>query len=110
MWSFLEHISLLLDGVYKALVNLPNDEEKASARCNLTSQCKRISKNKQKRTKTISAAKDVPFVTDKNGELLPGLLLYVLEGILPMLKVHTYNTRKRLQCSLICGIFIGLLH
>ena len=89
MWSFLKHISSLLDGVYEALVELPN-EQKASARRNLTSQSKRISKNEQNRSKTISAAKDIQFVTDKNGELLPGLLLYVVEGILPMLKVRTY--------------------
>ena len=88
MWSYLEHISSLLDGVLQALANLPNDEQKASARQNLTSQSTRIRQNKLTRNITMSTAKNVPFVTNENGELFPGLLLYLMEGILPMLKVH----------------------
>ena len=36
----------------------------------------------------MSTAKNIPYVTTKDGELFPGLLLYLMEGILPMLKVH----------------------
>ena len=92
MWSFLDHTSLLVDGVVKALANLPNDEEKASARHTLRCQSKRIaSLNKLTRNITMSTAKNVPFVTNENGELFPGLLLYLMEGILPMLKVYMNN-------------------
>ena len=92
MWNFLKHTSLLLDGVVKALANLPNDEEKASARHTLRCQSKRTaSLNKLTRNITMSTAKNVPFVTDKDGKLFPGLLLYLMEGVLPMLKVYMKN-------------------
>ena len=91
MWSFLDHVSSLLDGVVIALANLPNDKEKASARCDFTFQSTRIRQNKLTKSVTRSTAKSVPFVTNRNGELFPGLLLYLMEGILPMLKVYTYG-------------------
>ena len=90
IWSFLEHISLLLDGVVKALMGLPSSQL-ASAKHNLTSRSTRIDRNKQgirRRTKTMSNQKDIPYVTGTDGELFPGLLLYLMEGILPMLKVQ----------------------
>ena len=89
MWRFLEHISLLLNGVVKALINLPNSEI-ASAKKNLTSRSSRMYRDKKgirKRTKTMSAQQNIPFVTGKDGELVPGLLIYLMEGILPMLTV-----------------------
>ena len=89
MWSFLEHISLLLNGVVKALINLPKSEI-ASAKENLTSRSSRIYRDKKgirKRAKTMSTQKNIPFVTGKDGELVPGLLIYLMEGVLPMLKV-----------------------
>ena len=89
MWDYLEHISVLLDGVVNALVNLPSNQI-ASARENLTSRSTVIRRDPQgfrQRAKTMSNQKDIPFVTNKDGELIPGLLIYIMEGVLPMLKV-----------------------
>lgn len=90
-----------MDGVVKALTNLP-DSELASAKHNLTSQSTRINRDKQgfrKRTKTMSNQKDIQYVTNKDGELIPGLLLYLMEGILPMLKVY-----MQIGDSVVCKI------
>lgn len=90
MWRYLEHTSLLLDGTYKALSNLDKSQIPL-ARQNLTSRSIRIRRDKEgKRRKisTTSNAKNIPYVTSKDGELPPGLLPYIMEGILPMLEVH----------------------
>jgi len=84
MWTYLEHISLLLEGVTKALQNLPPDQL-FEAKHNLTTHSIRF-KHGQK-TKTVTTAYNIPFVTDEKGEIAPGVLLYIMEGILPMLKV-----------------------
>ena len=89
MWCYLEHTSLILEGVVMALNNLPPSEV-PSVKHNLTSKSVRISRNKQgirRRTKTMSTARNILYVTDKDGELIPGLLLYLMEGVMPMLKV-----------------------
>ena len=84
MWSYLEHISLLLEGITKALQNLPPDQL-FEAKHNLTTQSIRYKHGRK--TKTVTAAYNIPFVTDEKGEIAPGVLLYIMEGILPMLKV-----------------------
>ena len=89
VWGYLEHVSLLLEGVVKALINLPSSQVK-SAKENLTSRATIIRRDNQgfrQRAKTMSNQKDIPFVTNTEGELIPGLLIYLMEGILPMLKV-----------------------
>ena len=98
---------MLLEGVVKALINLPSSEVTA-AKHNLTSHSVRMSRNRQgirKRAKTMSTAKNIPYVTDKDGELIPGLLLYLMEGILPMLKVHKIG--DNVVCTIL--LFVGLL-
>lgn len=82
---------MVLEGVVKALNNLPSSQI-PSAKSNLMSRSVRTCRNKQgirKRTKTMCTARNILYVTDKDGELIPGLLLYLMEGILPMLKVCT---------------------
>ena len=109
MWNYLEHISLLLEGVVKALNNLPGSEM-TTAKHNLTSHSIRMSRNKQgirKRTRTMSTAKNIPYVTGKDGELIPGLLLYLMEGILPTLKVCKIGGNA--VCYKIFCFFLGLL-
>ena len=89
IWNYLEHISLLLEGVIKALVDLPSSQI-ASAKQNLTSRATIIRRDEQgfrKRAKTMSNQRNIPFVTNQDGELVPGLLIYLMEGVLPMLKV-----------------------
>ena len=80
---------MILEGVVKALNNLPPSEI-ASAKSSLTSRSLRTSQNMQRnsRNKTISTARNIPYVTDKDGELIPGLLLYLMEGVMPVLKVR----------------------
>jgi len=85
MWSYLEHISLLLEGITKALQNLPPDQL-FEAKHNLTTQSIRYKHGRK--TKTVTAAYNIPFVTDEKGEIAPGVLLYIMEGILPMLRVN----------------------
>ena len=90
MWIYLEHTSLILEGVVKALNNLP-PSEMPSAKYSLTSKSVRMPRNKQgirRRTKTICAARNILYVTNKDGELIPGLLFYLMEGVMPMLKVR----------------------
>ena len=38
----------------------------------------------------MSTARNILYVTDKDGELIPGLLLYLMDGVMPMLKVRMY--------------------
>ena len=43
-------------------------------------------------TEMITAHSNIPYVTNANGELIPGVLVYVMEGVLPLIKVwmHVY--------------------
>ena len=89
MWCYLEHTSLILEGVVKALNNLPPSEIQ-SAKVSLTAKSVRMSQNKRgisKRPKTMSTARNILYVTGTDGELIPGLLLYLMDGVMPMLKV-----------------------
>jgi len=89
MWCYLEHISLILKGVVKALNNLPPSEIQ-SAKFSLTAKSVRMFRGIIKRSKTMSTARNILYVTDKDGELIPGLLLYLMDGVMPMLKVRMY--------------------
>ena len=88
MWSFLEQTNLLVDGLVKALVNIP-ESKIASSKHILTCRSMRLSQHKQGMRKTAakSTASNVLHVIDENGELIPGFLTYLMEGILPMFKV-----------------------
>ena len=89
VWAFLEHIRILLDGIVRALKGLP-ESEVVAARSSLTAQSVKLKRRRdgqRKRASTMSAVTNVPFVTNKEGELVPGLLIYLMEGIVPMLKV-----------------------
>ena len=78
---------MLLEGVIRALQDLPPDQM-FEAKHQLTTQSLRLKKHGQA-IKAITAAQNIPFVTDEKGEIAPGILLYIMEGILPMLKVKT---------------------
>ena len=84
MWSYLEHVSLLLEGITRTLQDLPSDQV-FEAKHRLTTQTLRIKHGRK--AKAITAAQNIPFVTDEKGEITPGILLYIMEGVLPMLKV-----------------------
>ena len=61
------------------------------ARQSLMRQPLRMSRDKEGRRRVIritSSTKNIPYVTNKDGILAAGLLPYVIEGIIPMLKVQ----------------------
>lgn len=92
VWAFLEHIRILLDGIVRAIKGLPASQA-SSARSSLLARSVKLKRRRdelqetRKRVGTMSAVTNVPYVTDKEGQLVPGLLIYVMEGIVPMLKV-----------------------
>ena len=84
MWSYLEHVSLLLEGVTRILQDLPPDKVFETKQQLNTESLKPKHGNI---AKPITTTHYIPFVTNEKGEITPGILLYVTEGILPMLKV-----------------------
>ena len=96
MWILLEQANVSVEGLVKALVNLPEDESKrASAKRNLTCRSMRRSRRKQriteKATANSTASNILLHVSDENDKFVPGLLTYLMEGLLPMLKVNTHT-------------------
>ena len=88
--NFLVYTSSLLDGTVKALRSLP-DSQISLARQSLMRQPLRMSRDKEGRRIVInitSSTKDIPYVTNEDGILVAGLLPYVIEGIIPILKVQ----------------------
>ena len=84
MWSYLENVSLLLEGVTRILQGLPPDKVfEAKQQLNTES----LKPKHGNIAKPITTTHNIPFVTNEKGEIAPGILLYVTEGILPMLKV-----------------------
>ena len=89
MWNFLEQTSFLLDGLVKALVDLPKSKITLTKGI-LTCKSIQMSGNKQrirKQTPKSTASDLLSHVIDENGELVPGLLTYLIEGALPILEV-----------------------
>ena len=84
MWSYLEHVSLLVEGVTRLLQYLSPDKV-LEAKQQLTTK----SLKHGNIDKAITTTQTIPFVTNEKGEIAPGILLYVTEGVLPMLKVKT---------------------
>ncbi|XP_065883200.1 inositol 1,4,5-trisphosphate-gated calcium channel ITPR1-like isoform X2 [Dysidea avara] len=90
MWSYLEQISDVLNGTVRALRCLKDDNEKRVVQQSLTSEFVKLSSSKDHLGSRITAkttAVDIPHVTNKNGEIIPGLLVYIMEGVLPLLEV-----------------------
>ena len=84
MWSYLEHVSLLVEGVTRLLQYLSPDKVLEAKRQLTTKSLKHGDT-----VKAITTTQTIPFVTNEKGEIAPGILLYVTEGVLPMLKVKT---------------------
>ena len=82
MWRYLEHVSLLLEGVTRLLRHLSPDKV-LEAKQQLTTK----SLKHGHIDKTMTTTQNIPFVTNEKGEIAPGILLYVTEGVLPILKV-----------------------
>ena len=88
MWSYLEHVSLLLKGVTETLMELnllPN--KVVEAKQLLT--CQSLELKIGYTVKAITTTHYIQYVTNEERQVLPGILVYVTEGVLPMLKVKT---------------------
>ena len=86
MWSYLKDVGLLLEGLTMALKGLPSGKM-VEAKHLLTTQSLENTK------KPITISQKISFVTNEKKEIAPGLLLYVTEGVLPMLKVEIKITK-----------------
>lgn len=83
MWGYLEHINTLLNGIVRVMSNLPKAQV-ATMKLNSSSQLRRTICRSEK---MVTSHSNVPYVTNANGELIPGVLIYIMEGALPMIKV-----------------------
>ena len=86
MWRFLENTSLLIHGIVKALKN----PHRLITRDNPASHSMRKSQSKQgirKKLERKSTVMNIVRVTDADGQLMPEIFEYLVEAILPMLKV-----------------------
>lgn len=86
----MEHITDLLNGTVSALKCIKDDTEIAKVNVSLTVDFHKLSlHNDDTEYKIIvkTTAINIPHVTNQNGEMLPGLLIYIMEGVLPLLKV-----------------------
>ena len=85
MWRYLEHINTLLNGIVRVTSDLPKAQI-ATMKLYSSSQLRRTNRNTESE-KMITSHSNVPYVTNANGELIPGVLIYIMEGALPMIKV-----------------------
>lgn len=96
MWRYLEHINILLNGIVRVMSDLPKAQVE-SMKVNNNSQLRRRiirridSDTDPEFTKeykqTLTLHSNIPYVTNANGELIPGVLIYIMEGVLPLIKV-----------------------
>jgi len=93
MWDYLEHVNKMLHGVVRVIKDLPKSEV----------VCLIISRRVESVTgykKTVTSHRNVGFVTNQDGELIPDVFIYVFEGVLPLIKVWT------MCCSIIAELII----
>ncbi|XP_065910466.1 inositol 1,4,5-trisphosphate-gated calcium channel ITPR1-like [Dysidea avara] len=85
MWKYLEHVNIMLNGVVQVIMDLPRSEVVPLILSNNPHICRRVkSLTGHKNAKTSQY--NVPFVTNQDGELNSNVLIYVLEGIVPLIK------------------------
>lgn len=94
MWGYLEHINTLLRGIVRVMSNLPKAQV-LSVKVNNNTELRRRTVRKTdiaaEHEKIVTSHCNIPYVTNVNGELIPGLLVYVMEGILPLIKVRLFT-------------------
>jgi inositol 1,4,5-triphosphate receptor type 1 len=92
MWRYLEHISVLVENIRIALQAIPDTEHQKVCDA-LLPQCRSTSQEKQ--TTKIPAirttSRTIEYVTLDGGELKPGILLYFMDGVLPL--VHYFYAK-----------------
>ena len=97
MWCYLEHINIVLSGIIRVMNSLTNAQV-ASVKLISNSQLRKkiVCKKVDAATDCNEGSKDIVtshsnilYVTNANGELIPGVLVYIMEGALPLIKVWT---------------------
>ena len=68
----------MLEGITRTLQDLPSDQA-FEAKHQLTAQSLRLKHGHV--AKAITPAQNIPFVTDKNGEIASSILLYTMDTI-----------------------------
>jgi len=94
MWCYLEHANILLNGIVRVMSNLPKAQV-AHMKLNNDSQLRRRTIRRidtdteftKEHEQIVISHSNIPYVTNANGELIPGVLIYIMEGILPLIKV-----------------------
>ena len=95
MWCYLEHINIVLGGIVRVMSSLTS-EQAGSVKLISNSQlrkkiiCKKIdtdTDHNEGSKDIIISHSNIPYVTNANGELIPGVLVYIMEGALPLIKV-----------------------
>lgn len=74
MWEYLDHVAVFLTNIGRVLKNLPSSE-KSLVRQGLSSATRRYtsSQSTKRWTRTPrTESKAIPFITGKDGQLLPG--------------------------------------
>ena len=97
MWRYLEHINIVLNGIIRILSNLSKTQV-ASMKLASNQQLRRRATKRvhidgdhgKEYGKVVTSHANIPYVTNANGELIPGVLQYIMEGVLPLIKVDTY--------------------
>jgi len=72
----------MLEGVVLVIRDLPRSEVVSLINPHIV-------KSVKGHKKTMTAHHSVEFVTNQDGELIPDVLIYVFEGVLPLIKVWT---------------------
>ena len=118
MWHYLEHINIVLNGVIRVLSNLPKAQV-ASMKLASNPQLRRRTMkavhidggHSKEIGKVVTSHSNIPYVTNSSGEMIPGVLQYVMEGVLPLIKVGILTscnivfTLKLYHAGLLCSAF-----
>ena len=95
MWCYLKHINSILGGVVRVISSLPNAQI-PSVKLNSNSQfvkkivCKAVDSNTDHNEGSIdivTSHSNICCVTNANNRLIPGVLVYIMEGVIPLIKV-----------------------
>ena len=118
MWQYLKDINILLNEIVRVTSNLPKAQVAQAMKMSCSSQLRRTIGRKvaagagysTESDKMIISHSNAPCVTNANGELIPGVLMYIMEGALPMIKVWIllYSILSQSLISLIQGYYTKL--
>ena len=94
---YLEKVHIMLDGVVKVIKDLKRSEVTSLILSNNGHISRREKSTIEHNCMTSHC--NIPFVTNQDGELMPDVLIYVFEGVLPLIQVWT----------MYCGVAAGII-